>query len=318
MAWRAIPEAIGTVAAAGIDLWVRLTGRRVVKQAAPWLQCPMGNPGRIGAEFYQRLAGREGLRIEPSPGAGLLLDFDALKGKDFDPASVHPTVRDFYEHTARYRLEAWSEAGLWTRFFLWGLTRFVSRRMDQLNFPISSLELAGGMTSDILPVVDPATGRRVYTGWLRRLADTDRVIYTGLYSTERPADFPDPCVKVSFPVPRGSATVFLYPQAGPDGSFELISSGSGFGGPGFYRMLEIDEDHWKVRYIRTLRERFHVYVDRGGVLRTEHTVRFLGFTVLRLVYKMERVGQTSAPEAGLRAERSSPTVDDVLIRRQSE
>jgi hypothetical protein len=297
MVWRAIPEAIGAVVAAGIDLWVRLTGRRVAKQSAPWLQCPMGNPGRIGAEFYERLAAREGLQIEPSPDAGLIPEFDALKGRNFDPALVHPLVRDFYEHTARYRLEAWSEAGRWTRLFLWGLTRFVSRRMDQLNFPISSLELAGGMTSDILPMVDPATGRRVYTGWLRRLIDTDRVLYTGLYSTERPGAFPDPCVKVSFPVPRGSATVFLYPRGRRNGSFELISAGSGFGEPGFYRMLEMDERHWKVRYIRTLRERFHVYLDWKGVLRTEHTVRFLGFTVLRLVYKMERVGPTSQPAA---------------------
>ena len=61
--------------------------------------------------------------------------------------------------------------------------------MDQLNFPVSSLELAGGMTSEVLPMVGPG-GERVYTGWLRRLADHDRVIYTGLYSVGRPAAFP--------------------------------------------------------------------------------------------------------------------------------
>jgi hypothetical protein len=90
---------------------------------------------------------------------------------------VDPAIRDFYEHTAAYRLEAWSEAGLPTRLFLWALTRFVSRRMDQLNFPVSSLELAGGMTNRVLPMVD-AAGRRAYTGWLRQLAADGRV---GLY-----------------------------------------------------------------------------------------------------------------------------------------
>jgi hypothetical protein len=153
-----------------------------------------------------------------------------------------------------------------------------------------------------------ASGRRVYTGWLRRLVVSDRVIYTGLYSTERPDAFPDPCVKVSFPLPLGSATVFLRPEAQPDGSFKLISSGSRFGDPGFYRMVEVDADHWRVRYIRTLRERFHVYVDREGMLRTEHTVRFLGLTVLRLHYKMERARQGTQALSGpsIDAEKVAP------------
>jgi hypothetical protein len=159
--------------------------------------------------------------------------------------------------------------------------------MDQLNFPVSSLELAGGMTSDILPMRRRG-GDVVYTGWLRRLAASDRVIYTGLYSVQQPPRYPGPCVKVSFPVPLGSSTVFLRPEAQPDGAFKLISSGSQFGDPGFYRMLESGAGHWHVRYIRTLRETFLVWVDRQGILRTDHLVRFLGFSPLRLHYKMER------------------------------
>jgi hypothetical protein len=286
-----LSDAVGVLAGSGIRQWVRLTGRRVARRDAPWLDCPMGPRGRIGAGFYARLAQREHLDIRPAPDAGLLPSFDALRGRHFDPAKVRPEVRDFYEHTSCYRLEAWSEAPVLTRLFLWGLTKFVSRRMDQLNFPVSSLELAGGMTSEVLPMVEAASGRRVYTGWLRRLAEADRVIYTGLYCTERPGAWPDPCVKVSFPLPLGSATVFLRPQAEPDGSFRLVSSGSRFGEPGFYRMVEAGEGVWKVRYLRTLRESFHVYVDGRGTLRTDHVVRFLGLTVLRLHYKLERVGQ---------------------------
>jgi hypothetical protein len=91
---------------------------------------------------------------------------------------------------------------------------------------------------------------------------------------------------VSFPVPRGSATVFLRPEAQEDGSLKLISSGTAFGDPGFYRMLETDEHHWRVRYLRTLRESFHVYVDPEGIVRTDHQVRFLGLEVLKLHYKI--------------------------------
>jgi hypothetical protein len=281
-------ELIGRVSAAGIRHWVRLSGKRIAKSDARWLDCPMGPPGRIGAEFYNYLAEREDLSIQPTSDAGLLPCFDALAGPDFDPSKVCPEVRDFYEHTSCYRLEAWSEAALSTRIFLWGLTTFVSRRMDQLNFPISSLELAGGMSSDVLPMVRNG-GQPIYTGWLRRLAANDRVIYTGLYSVQKPPRHTNPCVKVSFPVPFGSSTVFLRPEVQPDGSFNLISSGARFGEPGFYRMIETDSEHWHVRYIRTLRELFHVYLDRQGILRTDHSVRFLGMPVLRLHYKLERI-----------------------------
>jgi len=132
------------------------------------------------------------------------------------------------------------------------------------------------------------SGQRVYTGWLRRLAKSGHVIYTGLYSVESPGEFADPCVKVSFPLPQGSATVFLRPEAQPDGSFKLISSGRKFGEPGFYRMVELKPGVWKVRNFRTLREYFHVYVDESGMLRTDHLVTFLGLTILRLHYKCER------------------------------
>ena len=114
-----LSEALGAAGGAAIRQWVRLTGRRVRQRDAPWLDCPMGPPGRIGPEFYGRLAERERLHIRPAPDAGLLPDFAALRGGRFDPAAVRPEVCDFYEHTSRYALEAWSEAPVPTRLFLW-------------------------------------------------------------------------------------------------------------------------------------------------------------------------------------------------------
>ena len=281
---------IGGAIAATIRGWVRVTGRRVAKADAPWLDSPTGPVGRIGAEFYDGLAGARGLEIRREPRAGLLPDFDVLAGPGFDPSRVHPTIRDFYEHTADYRLDAWSEAGGAMRPFLGAITRFVSRPMDQLNVPVSSLDLAHGMASDILPMVRADTGERVYTGWLRRLPGLGRVLYTGLYATTRPPDFTGPCVRVSFPVPRGSATVVLRPEAGDDGSFRLISDGRRFGQPGFYRLVETDPGHWRARFIRPLRERFELYVDRAGLVRCDHTLTLHGLTVFRLHYRMEPAG----------------------------
>ena len=81
---------------------------------------------------------------------------------------------------------------------------------------------------------------------------------------------------------------YLTPMAYPDGSFGLVSSGSSFGRTGFYRMIDGGPDHLIVRHVRSLRELFHVSVDVEGVLRTDHTVFFLGLYIIRLHYKMTR------------------------------
>jgi hypothetical protein len=72
----------------------------------------------------------------------------------------------------------------------------------------------------------------------------------------------------------------------PDGSFKLISQGRRFGDSGFYRLVERGNAHYQVRYLSTLHEIFHVYVDKEGVLRTDHSIRYLGLPVMRLHYKI--------------------------------
>jgi hypothetical protein len=272
----------------GIHVWVRLTGKFLRKADAIWLDCPLGEPGRIGTGIYERIAQREKLEIRIDPRAGLIPDFEALRGPSFDPDAVRPEIRHFYEHAAQYHLEVWSEVYLIGRFFLWLLVEFISRRMDQLNFPISSLEVARGMSSEVVQLVEPDTGRIAYTGWLRRLKSSGHVIYAGLYSVTRVPKEADPCVKVTFPC-RGSANVYLRPVMHADGSFGLDSSGSAFGRSGFYRLIDAGKDQWRVRNVKTLHELFRVYVDEEGILRTDHTVSFLGLTILKLHYKMSRL-----------------------------
>jgi hypothetical protein len=276
----------------GIEWMVRTTGRRIPRSDAPWLKCFLGEPGLIGTGIYQRIADQEQLKLRMPPTAGLIPDFEALRGSTFDPGAVDSRVRHFYEHTAEYHLEVWSEVYFVGRFFLWLLVEFLSRRMDQLNFPISSLELAKGMTSEVVQLYQPATERVVSTGWLRRMKSTGRVIYAGIYSTIGIPREENPCVKVTFPC-RGSANVYLRPVSHADGSFGLDSSGSGFGKSGFYRLVESGPAHWRVRNFTTLHELFRVYVDPEGVLRTDHKISFVGLTILRLHYKMTPQGERS-------------------------
>jgi len=208
-------SAVGAALEHGIRFWVCLTGKRVDKSDVSWLSSPVGTRGRIGNEFYGQLAEREGLRIGKSADAGLLPNFDLLKGPQFDPALVRPEIRDFYEHTARFHLEAWSETGLISSIFMWGLVTFVSRRMDQLNFPLSPLELSAGMRSEVIELDDAQTGKRVYTGWLRTMVATGKIIYAGLYSTTTPQEYAGPCVKVSFPVPQEAQQLSFAPKLRP-------------------------------------------------------------------------------------------------------
>jgi hypothetical protein len=268
-----------------IEWLVRLTGKRIRKSEAPWLNCVLGKPGVIGTGVYQRIADEQKLEIGQPPDAGLVPSFENLRGPSFDPDRVDARIRHFYEHTALYKLEVWSEVYFAGKFVLWLLVEFISRRMDQLNFPISSLEVAKGMTSEIVQLREPNSRKLAYTGWLRRFRSTGKVIYAGLYSETQMPGEANPCVKVTFPC-YGSSSVYLRPCAYADGTFGLVSTGTAFGRSGFYRIVESGADHWRVRNFKTLHEIFHVYVDEEGVLRTDHEITFVGLTILRLHYKM--------------------------------
>jgi len=268
-----------------IEWLVRLTGKRICKSEAPWLDCVLGKPGVIGTGVYQRIAEEEKLEISQPPDAGLIPSFESLRGPSFDPERVDPRIRHFYEHTALYKLEVWSEVYFAGKFVLWLLVEFISRRMDQLNFPISSLEVARGMTSEVVKLCKPGSGNLAYTGWLRRFRATGKVIYAGLYSVTQTPGEANPCVKVTFPC-FGSSNVYLRPCVYADGTFGLVSTGAAFGRSGFYRVVESGAEHWRVRNFTTLHEIFHVYADEDGVLRTDHEITFVGLTILKLHYKM--------------------------------
>jgi hypothetical protein len=286
----AFSATIGLLLQLCIEWLVRLAGRRVQRKDAPWLNCVLGKPGVIGTGVYQKIADEQNLALSMPPDAGLIPDFSALRAASFDPDTIDPRIRHFYEHTALYHLEVWSEVYLAGKFVLWLLVEFISQWMDQLNFPISSMEVARGMTSEIVQLRERESGKLVHTGWLRRFRSTGKVIYAGLYSDAHLPGEDSPCVKVTFPC-YGSSSVYLRPCAYPDKSFGLVSTGGAFGKSGFYRIVEAGPDAWKVRCFTTLHEIFHVYVDEEGALRTDHEIRFVGLTILRLHYKMTLVAK---------------------------
>ena len=282
-----LPALVGRIGAQIIYALIWAFGRIHRRSDAPWLAGPVGGEV-IGDTPYRDAAEAEGLNLERgSRNGGLIPDFDLLRGDGFDPSLVHTTVRDFYEHTADYAMDVWSQSYFPGKVGLWLLVTTISRQVNQLNFPLTPLETALGISSEIIMLRRPDGGVR-YTGWFRELAGENRVLYTGFYMTEVAPNEGAPCVKVVFPMPRGNATVLLRPRTLPSGALTLDSRGRRFGDAGFYRIAERESGLIRVWHVRTLHEFFKIYVDQQDVLRCDHEVRFWGMPVLRLHYKLYR------------------------------
>lgn len=269
--------------------WVRLTGRTVNLEAAPWLQGEIGDTNRIGETYFEKLAQSSRFKVNVNPkGAGLIEDFSILRSDTFSPEEIHPRIIDFYEHTTLYDLDVWTK---WCGVFKplgWLMATLFSRRLQQLNMPISTLDTSRGMTSDIIQLIDES-GMIVGTGWLRKLIATRSVIYAGIYTTCQPPKFSGRCMKVVFPLPNGNATVIMRPEPHADGSLTLVSSGNGFGEPGFYFIVQRSESEAWVRYLHAMKESIHVYQDEAGELRADHVLKLWGATFMKLHYRMRRI-----------------------------
>ena len=267
--------------------WVKITGQQVDLFAHPWLAGPIAPTTGISSDFFASLARSEGLRLEPpEKGTGVIPEFSSLSGISFDSTRVAPSVARFYEQTSSYELDAWAEwAGLF-RPFGWLLAVIFSRRLQQLNVPLSGLDTSEGLTSDVLRLVDPGTELPKYIAWFRRLRGSGNVLYAGFYSVCSVPGSANPCVKVVFPLPNGNAIVIMRTESRADGSFVVTSAGKHFGEPGFYFTVHGDSNKAWARYVKSLRESIHVYSADDGQLRADHVLTYFGMTFLRLHYRM--------------------------------
>lgn len=268
--------------------WVATTGRLVKRWDYPWLAGPIGKTTGIGPRFFDEFAQEHFLNVSRPASVGLISDFSELAGPGFDPARISRQVRDFYERTGEYEIEAWSE---WSGFChpLGRLLALIfSRRLQQLNVPLSGLDTSRGVTSSIIQLASPKTGQVTHTAWLRTSVATGDVIYAGTYSLARIPGCETPCVKVVFPLPKGNAIVIMRPSSSDDGAFTITSSGSRFGDPGFYFTVQATQGKLHVRYVRSMRETIRVYEAGPRETRADHILTFGGMKFLELHYRLRR------------------------------
>ena len=142
------------------------------------------------------------------------------------------------------------------------------------------------MSSQVLQLRERESGDLVQTAWIRELHATKHVLYAGCYSICTVPGYPNPCVKVVFPLPNGNAIVLMKPEAHADGSFSVTSAGQRFGDPGFYFTLHDENGLAWAKYVKNLKETIKVYPAEQGTVRADHLLWIWGIEFLRLHYRM--------------------------------
>ena len=284
------------------DAQVSLLAERVPAEELPFVVPREARSRYVGTGYVRALAEElGGSYVEDAPDAGIVASLDELAGPDLDPGAVDPGVREFYEHTTRFRLDIVPEWRMWVRPGYLLYRTLVARPLGQANVPMNQRETQRGIRSridtitlpDTLP--DTAPGAPPHTrsdhdavdvrGWIRSFTDTDEPIYVGIYTTYR--DHERGYVSVGFPVPYGSFTATLLPRARPGGGL-VLTSRSDLNHPGHY-LAYIDPESRELTALAVhgFAEQLDVYVD-GDELRAEHAFWVFGFPFLVLHYRMFR------------------------------
>jgi len=267
------------------QLWVKLTGRRIDENKHKWLFGPIGGTDFIADKFVTNLAEAERLDVlRNEENSGLLSTMSDIGLSKHELKRLSPAISDFYTKTANYTFEFWSEwAGLFKPFGKL-LSIIFSKRLQQLNLPISAMDASKGIDSQIIKL--NKGGETKWTVWFRTLKATKKVIYSGVYTSCTPSKYVYPLLKVVFPLPNGNASVIMTHQVKEDGSLLLSSDGKKFGDNGFYFFLTNHKGKYWARYVRAMHEWIHVYVDEEGHLRADHNLNFYGLRFLNLHYLM--------------------------------
>jgi hypothetical protein len=241
----------------------------------------------VGADYVEQLAKlRGGTYRRNPPDVGILASLDGLHGPTFEPARVHPLIREFYEHTSRFKLSIVPEWRNWMKPGYELFKRVVAEPLGQAAIPSNIEEAQRGMVSTIDTIDLDGDEEIDIRGWIRTFADSGKPIYVGIYTSFRHED--RGYVSVGFPIPSANFTATLLPRNAAEHDF-LLTSRSDLDFPGHY-LSSVDSDRDALTVIKLLafHEQIHVYVV-DGELRTDHSFSLARQRFLTLHYEIERI-----------------------------
>lgn len=268
------------------DAQVSLLAERVNAADLPFV-VPLESRSRyVGIGYVRDLADvLGGEYVAAAPDIGIVASLDELAGPAFDPASVDPLVREFYEHTTRFALDIVPEWRLWVRPGYLLYRTLVARPLGQANLPMNQREALRGVHSRIDAVTSAEDGSVAVRGWIRSFADNDEPIYVGIYTTYRRAG--QGYVSVGFPLPQASFTATLLPRARPGGGLVLTSLGDSDQCGHYLTYIDAESRELTTAAVHGFAEQLDVSV-AAGELRAEHAFRVFGFPFLVLHYRIAR------------------------------
>lgn len=267
--------------------WVKTTGRKINPETEEWLIGPIGDEDIIGDKFIQKLVSEENLKYSSNiANAGLLESISDLDFSQDELDLLNEQVIDFYENTSNYDFEIWSEWKSFFKPFGKALSTIFSKRLQQLNLPLNSLDSSKGIKSEIIKLSNQEKAK--WTIWYRKLKSSNDVIYAGIYTTAFVPKYNKSLLKVIFPLPNGNASVVMTKKVLEDGSLLLSSDGNKFGDNGFYFTLTDHKGNYWAKFVKSMHEWIKVYVDDENILRADHNLKFYGIPFLNLHYKMTK------------------------------
>ncbi len=267
------------------DAQVSLLAERVGAEDLPFVVPLEARSRYVGTGYVHALAeALGGVYVADADDVGIVASLDALAGPDLDPAAVDPLVREFYEHTTRFKLDIVPEWRRWVRPGYLLYRTLVARPLGQANLPMNQREALRGVHSRIDTITrdDDAIAVR---GWIRSFADTDEPIYIGIYTTYRHGD--RGYVSVGFPLPQASFTATLVPRARPGGGLTLTTHSPLDHAGHYLTYVDPDTRELTVLAVPGFAEELEVYVD-DGELRAEHAFSVFGLPFLVLHYRIHR------------------------------
>jgi hypothetical protein len=242
----------------------------------------------VGADYVEQLARLRGgtFRRNP-PDVGILASLDSLDGPAFDAARVHPLIREFYEHTSRFRLSIIPEWRQWMRPGYAIFKRLVAEPLGQAAIPSNIEEAQRGMVSTIDTIDLDGDEEIDIRGWVRTFADSGKPIYVGIYTSFRHDD--RGYVSVGFPIPSANFTATLEPRNRGQHDL-LLTSRSELPFPGHYlSSVDAERDALTVLKLLSFEEEIYVFVT-DGELKTDHSFSLAGQRFLTLHYEIQRLG----------------------------